>query len=64
MNGVEVTIKNKSGKDYPLPHGREYIAKGAYRQTKYIIVVGIIKGHYEDTVRIKYPQEDVTIKLF
>lgn len=63
MNGVHVEINNKSKKDYPVPYGFSYKAKGAYRQGKYIIVVGVLKKTFENTIRIKYPYEDVTIKL-
>ena len=65
MNGVKVEISIKSKKDYPTPYGFEYKAKGAYRQGKYIIVVGVIEDWIqENTVRIKYPYEDVKITIF
>lgn len=59
MTGVEVNITKRS--EYPTPYGLNYLAKGAYRQGKYIIVVGHIESN--STIRIKYPATDVEVKL-
>jgi len=58
MEKVIVEILNESPR-YPTPYGRNYDAKGAYRQGKYIVVVGNIK--LNNTIRIKYPAEDVKL---
>lgn len=57
---VEILNKNPS---YPIPYGHKYEAKGAYRQGKYIIVVGCLSsfGNPENTIRIKYPAEDLKL---
>jgi hypothetical protein len=60
MEKVIVKILNDSPK-YPTPYGRFYEAKGAYRQGKFVIVVGEIKS--DSTTRIKYPVEDLELKF-
>jgi hypothetical protein len=59
MKKVIVTINTET--NYPLPFGKHYEAKGAYRQGKFIIVVGEIKSN--TTVRVKYPAEDVHLEF-
>lgn len=59
MLGVEVKVTKG---DFPTPYGLEYKAKGAYRQGKYIIVVGNLKDN--STIRIKYPHDKVNIQIF
>lgn len=61
LQKVLVEIVTSKTKNYPTPHGLRYEAKGAYRQGKYIVVVGSINP--DNTVRIKYPVEDVKITL-
>lgn len=63
MIGVKVTI-TKNG-DYPTPYGLIYNAKGFYIQKGYIVVVGCIPtmGNPENTIRIKYPINDVEIEI-
>ncbi len=58
MEKVIVKITNNNPK-YPTPYGKEYEAKGAYRQGKFIIVVGELKSN--NTIRIKYPASDVEL---
>lgn len=58
MEKVIVEIINESTK-YPIPYGKNYEAKGAYRQGNYIIVVGEIKSN--STMRIKYPASDLKL---
>jgi len=58
MEKVIVEITNKKP-NYPIPYGKKYEAKGAYRQGKYIVVVGCLNPN--NTVRIKYPAEDVKL---
>lgn len=58
MEKVIVEIINESPK-YPIPYGKNYEAKGAYRQGNYIIVVGEIKSG--STMRIKYPASDLKL---
>jgi len=58
MEKVIVEILNDSPK-YPTPYGKKYEAKGAYRQGKFIVVVGEIKSG--STVRIKYPASDLKL---
>lgn len=53
---VEIINDNPS---YPTPYGKKYEAKGAYRQGKYIIVVGNIEN--DNTIRIKYPASDLKL---
>jgi len=60
MNGVEVKIKKTT--EANTPYGYHYKAKGAYVQGKYIIVVGELKE--DNTIRIKYPKDDVELKFF
>ena len=50
MEKVIVKILNNNP-DYPTPYGKQYEAKGAYRQGKFIVVVGEIKSN--STTRIK-----------
>jgi hypothetical protein len=59
FNGVYVTITPTS--DYPTPYGLEYAAKGCYVQKKNIIIVG--HTELDNTIRIKYPLKDVTVKV-
>lgn len=58
MEKVIVEITNDSP-SYPTPYGKKYEAKGAYRQGKYIVVVGEIKS--DSTIRIKYPAADLKL---
>lgn len=58
MEKVIVEIINKNP-NYPIPYGKKYEAKGAYRQGKYIVVVGHLNP--ENTIRIKYPADDVKL---
>ena len=60
MEKVIVKILNHNP-DYPTPYGKQYEAKGAYRQGKYIVVVGEIKSN--TTTRIKYPASDLELKF-
>ena len=53
---VEILNENPS---YPTPYGKKYEAKGAYRQGKFIIVVGSIEQN--NTIRIKYPASDLKL---
>lgn len=53
---VEITNENP---DYPTPFGLNYEAKGAYRQGKYIIVVGRLNP--DTSIRIKYPAKDLKL---
>lgn len=64
MEKVIVEISNISP-EYPIPYGKKYEAKGAYRQGKYIVVVGYLSkdGKSDNTIRIKYPASDVKIKF-
>jgi len=55
---VEILNENPS---YPTPFGKKYEAKGAYRQGKYIIVVGEIESN--TTIRIKYPAQDLKLEF-
>lgn len=55
---VEIINDNPS---YPIPYGKKYEAKGAYRQGKYIIVVGNIENN--NTIRIKYPASDLKLRF-
>jgi hypothetical protein len=55
---VEILNENPS---YPTPFGKKYEAKGAYRQGKYIIVVGEIESN--STIRIKYPAQDLKLQF-
>jgi hypothetical protein len=55
---VEILNENPS---YPTPFGKKYEAKGAYRQGKYIIVVGEIESN--GTIRIKYPAQDLKLEF-
>ena len=59
MKGIKVKI-NKSS-NYPTPFGLEYDAKGFYIQKKSIIIVGLL--NHDNTIRIKYPIQDVTIEI-
>ncbi len=61
MNGVNVIISKKC--TYPTPNGHSYLAKGAYRQGKFIIVVGRL-GKQANTIRLKYPADDVQIEMY
>lgn len=58
MNGVEVTITEGH---FSTPFGLQYKAKGAYVQGKHIIVVGRLEP--DNTIRIKYPKENVKLKF-
>jgi hypothetical protein len=58
MEKVIVEILNNEP-NYPTPFGLNYEAKGAYRQGKYIVVVGNIAQ--DNTIRIKYPESDVKL---
>jgi len=58
MEKVIVEILNDKP-SYPTPYGKKYEAKGAYRQGKYIVVVGCLSP--ENTVRIKYPVSDLKL---
>lgn len=58
MEKVLVKITKKHP-DYPLPYGRNYEAKGAYRQGKFVIVVGRLNP--DTTMRVKYPADDVEL---
>jgi uncharacterized protein YgiM (DUF1202 family) len=60
MEGVEVKISKTTKAN--TPYGFHYKAKGAYVQGKYIIVVGELKEN--NTIRIKYPKDDVELKFF
>ena len=60
MEKVIVKILNNNP-DYPTPYGKQYEAKGAYRQGKFIVVVGEIKSN--STTRIKYPASDLELKF-
>jgi len=62
MEGVIVEITKKKP-DYPTPYGKKYEAKGAYRQGKYVVVVGCLPtmGNPENTMRIKYPASDLKL---
>jgi hypothetical protein len=60
MEKVIVKILNHNP-DYPTPYGKQYEAKGAYRQGKFIVVVGEIKSN--STTRIKYPASDLELKF-
>lgn len=64
MEKVIVKILNKSP-NYPIPYGKKYEAKGAYRQGKYIVIVGFLSkdGKSDTTIRIKYPASDVELKF-
>lgn len=57
---VEILNENPS---YPTPYGNKYEAKGAYRQGKFIVVVGCLNsyGRQENTIRIKYPASDLKL---
>ena len=59
MKGIKVKISKSS--DYPTPFGLEYEAKGFYIQKKNIIIVG--KLYPDNTIRIKYPIQDVSIEI-
>ena len=59
MEGVKVTIEKSS--DYPTPYGTKYKAKGFYMQKNYIVIVGNLDDG--TTTRVKYPAEDVKIKI-
>lgn len=59
MKGIKVKI-NKSS-DYPTPFGLSYEAKGFYIQKIFIIIVGQLDP--DNTIRIKYPINDVTIEI-
>lgn len=58
MEKVIVEIIN-SRPNYPIPYGKKYEAKGAYRQGKWIVVVGTISP--DTTTRIKYPASDLKL---
>ena len=58
MEKVIVKILNNNP-DYPIPFGLNYEAKGAYRQGKYIIVVGNVAE--DNAIRIKYPASDIKL---
>lgn len=58
MEKVIVEITNPKP-DYPTPFGKKYEAKGAYRQGKYIVVVGTINP--DSTIRVKYPASDLKL---
>ena len=60
MNGVEVKIKRTT--EAETPFGYKYKAKGAYVQGKYIVVVGQLDP--DNTIRIKYPKDDIELKFF
>ena len=62
MEKVLVEILNETP-NYPTPFGKEYEAKGAYRQGKNIVVVGCLNsyGNQENTIRIKYPASDIKL---
>ena len=64
MEKVIIEILNEKP-DYHIPYGKKYEAKGAYRQGKYIIAVGVIEkdGSAGHTMRIKYPAKDVKVTL-
>ena len=52
FQGVKVVLFDTTKS--PTPYGLEYKAKGAYKQGKHIIVVGLIKDDgSENTIRIK-----------
>ncbi len=53
---VEILNENPS---YPTPYGNKYEAKGAYRQGKFIVVVGELVSN--STIRIKYPATDLKL---
>lgn len=59
MKGVNVTISPETTAN--TPYGLTYMAKGAYVQGKFIIVVGNLVE--KNTIRIKYPANDVEITL-
>ena len=59
MKGVNVIINPETNSD--TPYGLTYIAKGAYVQGKFIVVVGNLTEN--NTIRIKYPSKDVEITL-
>lgn len=58
MEKVIVEIINPKP-NYPIPFGKKYEAKGAYRQGKYIVVVGCLNP--ENTIRVKYPANDIKL---
>ena len=59
MKGVNVTINPET--EANTPYGLSYMAKGAYVQGKFIIVVGNLT--LNNTIRVKYPAKDVEITL-
>ncbi len=59
MKGVKVTIDDDY--DGPVPFGKNYLAKGAYVQGKYIVVVGNLESG--STIRIKYGKEKVKLEF-
>lgn len=61
LHGVEVII-NKSCTN-PTPFGKNYHAKGAYRNKNKIIVVGKI-GEQENTIRLSYDASKVKLKFY
>jgi hypothetical protein len=65
MEKVLVEILNKNP-NYPTPFGKIYEAKGAYRQGKYVVVVGCLSsyGNYENTIRIKYPATELKLTFY
>jgi hypothetical protein len=42
-NFIGVRVRISKDCKYPTPYGLHYIAKGAYRQGKFIVVVGHVK---------------------
>ena len=57
----KVVVEVSKDTVYPTPYGYKYEAKGAYRQGKFIIVVGELKSN--STIRVKYPATDVKLKF-
>lgn len=59
VKGVSVIIVPTS--NYPTPFGLKYEAKGFYIQKNKIVVVGNLENN--NTMRIKYPVNDVSINI-
>lgn len=58
FQGVRVILNNTGSS--PMPYGKDYRAKGAYKQGKRIVVVGQIKEDGTDnTIRISYLASEV-----
>ena len=60
MKGVKVEIDPDY--DGPLPFTRTYLAKGAYVQGKYIVVVGNLAN--DSTIRVKYKASVVKLVFY